>query len=81
MLPRFNAPIITRVSKCDKVDNMANFRSISCCTMFYKCVTKILTNRMKPFLSSQITRSQNAFVRRRSILDNFDGLGVNGRLW
>lgn len=70
MLLSFNATIMTQVPKSISVDSMTKFRPISCCTVFYKCVTKILASRMKPYLSRLISKSQSAFIGGRSISDN-----------
>lgn len=39
--------------------------------MIYKTITKILTNRMNPLLDTLISPDQSAFVKGRSITDNF----------
>ncbi|GAA0161043.1 hypothetical protein LIER_17453 [Lithospermum erythrorhizon] len=49
---------------------VVEFRPISCCNNLYKCVTKILVNRMKPFISQLISPLQSAFIRGRQIGDS-----------
>ena len=38
--------------------------------MIYKIISKILVNRLKPFIDQLITPYQNAFIKGRSIIDN-----------
>ena len=38
--------------------------------MVYKCITKILSNRLKPHMSTIISRNQSAFMAGKSITDN-----------
>ena len=70
LLPVFNSTIITLVPKCQNPNSIKDFRPISCCNVIYKCVTKILVNRMKKYLPAIIGRNQSAFIPSRSITDN-----------
>jgi len=66
-----NAAYITRIPK--KKDALAakDFRPISLVHSFGKLLTKILANRLAPFLDSLISTNQSAFIRGRCIHDNF----------
>jgi hypothetical protein len=46
---------------------MGDFRPIACCNILYKCITKILSNRMVAILDSVVSRAQSAFIPGRSI--------------
>jgi hypothetical protein len=66
-----NAAYITLIPK--KVDAMTakDFRPISLVHSFAKLITKILANRLAPFLDSLVSTNQSAFIRGRCIHDNF----------
>jgi hypothetical protein len=56
-----------------KVDALSarDFRPISLIHSFAKLVTKMLANRLGPYLQELVATNQSAFVRGRSIHDNF----------
>ena len=45
-----NAKHIAFIPKFGKLQNFADFRPISLCKLIYKVITKVLADRMKPFL-------------------------------
>ena len=49
---------------------MGDFRPIACCNVVYKCITKILSNRMLPLLGDLVSMNQSAFIPYRSISEN-----------
>ena len=49
---------------------MGDFRHIACCNVVYKCITKIIANRMLPILSELVRMNQSAFIPSRSIAEN-----------
>lgn len=51
-------------------DTMKDFRPISCCNVLYKCITKIIVNRIKPLLSGLIGCQQSVFVPGHQSGDN-----------
>ncbi|MBY3556055.1 reverse transcriptase family protein, partial [Modestobacter lapidis] len=65
-----NATSIALVPKVANPTRMADFRPISCCNTTYKCISKLLANRLKVVLPSLIGEYQSAFVAGRSISDN-----------
>ncbi|XP_074313496.1 uncharacterized protein LOC141648671 [Silene latifolia] len=65
-----NSTIIALVPKNDAPSSVTEYRPISCCTVFYKTVSKILANRMKPVLNSIIGLEQAAFIEGRDLFDN-----------
>ncbi|XP_056161117.1 uncharacterized protein LOC115676822 [Syzygium oleosum] len=65
-----NATILTLVPKVPNALALNDFRPIACCNTIYKCITKILANRIASVLPSIISPPQNAFVKKRRIGDN-----------
>ncbi|XP_039064463.1 uncharacterized protein LOC120209551 [Hibiscus syriacus] len=47
-----------------------DFRPISCCTVVYKTITRIITTRLSHIFSSIISPSHTAFVKGRNIVNN-----------
>lgn len=50
---------------------VADYRPISLVHSFAKIISKILANRLAPELSHIISANQSAFLKKRSIHDNF----------
>ncbi|GKD37780.1 RNA-directed DNA polymerase, eukaryota, reverse transcriptase zinc-binding domain protein [Tanacetum coccineum] len=51
-------------------DKVSDFRPIACCNVLYKCISKILTNRIKWVLGKIVNENQSAFIEGRQITDN-----------
>ncbi|KAL4304364.1 hypothetical protein GQ457_10G028210 [Hibiscus cannabinus] len=66
----FNSTIITLVPKVANPMKAVDFRPISCCCTVYKCITKILANRLKQGLPSIILPNQSAFLAGRDLVEN-----------
>ncbi|GKB49651.1 RNA-directed DNA polymerase, eukaryota, reverse transcriptase zinc-binding domain protein [Tanacetum coccineum] len=65
-----NATVITLVPKISTPDKVSDFRPIACCNVLYKCISKILTSRIKGVLGSLVDENQSAFIGGKQITDN-----------
>jgi hypothetical protein len=66
-----NSAYITLLPKKSEAIEVKDFRPISLIHSFAKIVTKILANRLAPKLPDLVSVNQSAFVKGRSIHDNF----------
>lgn len=65
-----NKPFITLIPKCKDLESMTDFRPINLCNVVYKIISKVLVNRIKPFINSFVRENLSAFVSNRLITDN-----------
>ncbi|KAJ9536710.1 hypothetical protein OSB04_un000095 [Centaurea solstitialis] len=65
-----NHTLLCLLPKSPNASSVTDFRPISCCTVLYKCISKILVDRIKPYLDGLVSRSQSAFIPGRRIVDN-----------
>ena len=62
--------LISLIPKRDHPEQVVHFRPISLCTMHYKCITKLITHRLKVVMKDLISPYQIGFIRGRHIQDN-----------
>ncbi|XP_031256491.1 uncharacterized protein LOC116114486 [Pistacia vera] len=70
MLRKVNCAIIALVPKNENPSSCSEFRLISCRNTIYKCISKIMANRVKRVLLQFVNKAQGAFVGGRKIMDN-----------
>lgn len=70
LLSEVNSTIIALIPKVPKPEKVGDYRPISCCNTIYKCIAKIIVNRIKIVLPDLIDPVQSAFVKGRRISDN-----------
>jgi hypothetical protein len=67
----FNEANIVLLPKKQDAMTLAEYRPISLINSLIKIITKILANRLSPFMNNLVSYAQNAFIRKRCIHDNF----------
>nr|GFB91334.1 putative RNA-directed DNA polymerase, eukaryota, reverse transcriptase zinc-binding domain protein [Tanacetum cinerariifolium] len=70
LLKELSHTIIALVPKVVSTSCVNDFRPISCCNVLFKCISKIITNRIKESLKVLVSANQSAFVPGRNISDN-----------
>jgi hypothetical protein len=70
-LELLNSAYIILLPKKDEVCHVKDFRPISLVHSFAKLITKLLANRLTEHLDNMVSQNQSAFIKGRSILDNF----------
>ncbi|MDV3140050.1 MAG: reverse transcriptase family protein, partial [Sweet potato little leaf phytoplasma] len=70
MLREVNATNLVMIPKFNNACSVNDFRPIACCNTIYKCISKVLCNRLSSVLPSLVQENQGAFVKDRSILHN-----------
>ncbi|XP_074297018.1 uncharacterized protein LOC141627690 [Silene latifolia] len=61
---------IILIPKVEKPEQISQYRPISLCNVIYRLASKCLANRLKLFISSVISESQQAFVPSRLMPDS-----------
>ncbi|KAL2920834.1 LINE-1 retrotransposable element ORF2 protein [Bienertia sinuspersici] len=70
MDPQWNSTTITLIPKIPNPQMVKDFRPISCCTVLYKIISKILTARIAQVIGEVIDDAQAGFIPGKHIGDN-----------
>ncbi|KAJ9541060.1 hypothetical protein OSB04_027566 [Centaurea solstitialis] len=70
LLKEQNHTLICLLPKVPNATSVGDFRPIACCNVLYKCLSKVIVGRMKPYLDGIVNKAQSAFIPGRHILDN-----------
>ncbi|GJX02345.1 putative RNA-directed DNA polymerase, eukaryota, reverse transcriptase zinc-binding domain protein [Tanacetum coccineum] len=70
LLKEINHTIIALLPKVKIPSQVNDYLPISCSNVLYKCISKIITNRIKEGLNDIVSDNQSAFVLSRRIIDN-----------
>ena len=70
LLRQLNHTLLCLIPKKPNAASVTDYRPISCCNVLYKCISKIVADRMKGALNGLINQAQYAFITSRRISDN-----------
>lgn len=70
MCKAINCTLVTLIPKVPNPSTVKQFKPISCCTVIYKIIAKIMTKRLQNVMNLLIYKSQFTFVPGRVIIDN-----------
>ncbi|KAJ9561755.1 hypothetical protein OSB04_006915 [Centaurea solstitialis] len=70
MVKEINHTLLCFIPKIPNATRVSDFRPISCCSVLYKVISKIISDRIKPFLGCIVGPTQSAFIPGRRISDN-----------
>jgi hypothetical protein len=68
---RLNRAIITLIPKRQDAMEIGDFRPISLVHSFTKLFSKLLANRLSKIIGDVVSTNQSAFIKKRSLHDNF----------
>ncbi|GJV29926.1 putative RNA-directed DNA polymerase, eukaryota, reverse transcriptase zinc-binding domain protein [Tanacetum coccineum] len=70
LLKEINHTFLALIPKVATPLKVNDYRPISCCNVIYKCISKILTNRIIDGLKEVVSDNQSAFIPGRRITNN-----------
>ncbi|XP_019258687.1 PREDICTED: uncharacterized protein LOC109236902 [Nicotiana attenuata] len=68
LLTQLNATMISLIPNIEVPQDTGQFRSISCCNVIYKCISKMICKRLSMVIKTIVAENQAAFVEGRSLL-------------
>lgn len=68
--PELSKTFICLISKIKNLEQITHYRPNSLCITIYETITKVLVNRIRPYLDSIICPQQCSFILGRRVVDN-----------
>lgn len=68
MLNEVNSTTITLIPKLLCPNNVGDYKPVACYNVIYKCITKVICNRLRDVLADIIMENQRIFVHSRYIM-------------
>nr|WMB96822.1 hypothetical protein [Solanum melongena]WMB96868.1 hypothetical protein [Solanum melongena]WMB97045.1 hypothetical protein [Solanum aethiopicum] len=65
-----NKTLVTLIPKTENPEIIGQFRPISLCTVPLKVISKVLVDRLRPYLSKLVGKTQSSFIPGRQTTDN-----------
>lgn len=70
-LPKnFSSTLFVLIPKNEYPSSAKDYRSITCCSTLYKCISKLICSRLNEALPIIVNENQGAFVKRRYMTHN-----------
>ena len=66
MLWELNTTNVVLVPKVRKSEKVSHFKPISCCNFFYKIISKVMVNGLKPVMEELITQKLKCFCTEKT---------------
>ncbi|XP_074291402.1 uncharacterized protein LOC141618193 [Silene latifolia] len=70
LLKQLNSTLLTLISKVARPTFVLEYRPTDYCNVLYKCISKLLCNRLAMVLPDIISQNQGGFIQGRRIMEN-----------
>lgn len=70
MLKQVNSTVVNLIPKIQNATSVKDYRPVACCSIVYKMISTIVTNRLQFVTGNIVHCAQAGFIPGRSIADN-----------